>query len=123
VASCIPEDGRIALKAFLLALPAIFLAIPIALAEPFGRPPNVVIIYVDDMGYADLGCFGAQNIRTPHIDRMAREGVRFTDFYVAQAVSADKARVDLGDSATKQLAQACVRRERSLNLSSGRSPI
>ncbi len=50
------------------------------------RPPNVVIVFVDDMGYGDVGCFGNKVIRTPNIDRMAKEGVRFTDFYVAQAV-------------------------------------
>jgi len=48
--------------------------------------PNVVIILTDDQGYADLGCFGAKDLRTPNLDRMAREGMRFTDFYVAQAV-------------------------------------
>src|SRR3954469_5560920 len=48
--------------------------------------PNVVIIYVDDMGYGDLGCYGSTVNRTPNCDRMAREGTRFTDFYVAQAV-------------------------------------
>ncbi|MBN1422258.1 MAG: sulfatase [Planctomycetes bacterium] len=50
------------------------------------RPPNVVIVYVDDMGYADIGCFGATRIRTPNVDGMARDGARFTSFYVAQAV-------------------------------------
>src|SRR5690606_35639971 len=40
----------------------------------------------DDLGYGDLGCYGARRIRTPNIDRLAREGVRFTDFYAAQAV-------------------------------------
>jgi arylsulfatase A-like enzyme len=50
------------------------------------RPPNVVVILADDMGYGDLGCYGARGIETPHLDRMAREGIRFTDFYVAQAV-------------------------------------
>src|SRR5437870_12301559 len=51
-----------------------------------GRPPNFVIIYADDLGYGDLGCFGAKGWTTPHLDRMAKEGRRFTDFYVAQAV-------------------------------------
>ena len=51
-----------------------------------GRPPNVVIILTDDQGYADVGCFGGKGIRTPNLDRMAREGMRFTDFYVGQAV-------------------------------------
>lgn len=43
--------------------------------------PNVVFVLVDDLGYADLGCYGGTDIATPHIDRLAREGVRFTDFY------------------------------------------
>ena len=43
--------------------------------------PNIVFVLVDDMGYADLGCMGAKDIRTPHIDRLASEGVKFTDFY------------------------------------------
>src|SRR6516162_9712486 len=50
------------------------------------RPPNVVIILADDQGYADIGCYGAQGFATPNLDRMAREGVRLTDFYVAQPV-------------------------------------
>ena len=43
--------------------------------------PNIVFILVDDMGYADIGCMGAKDIRTPNIDRIAAEGVKFTDFY------------------------------------------
>src|SRR5215831_940428 len=50
------------------------------------RPPNILIILTDDQGYADLGCFGAKGFKTPNLDRMAQEGMRFTDFYVAQAV-------------------------------------
>ncbi len=48
-------------------------------------PPNVVLIFADDMGYGDLGCYGGKN-PTPNLDRMAAAGVRFTDFYVAQPV-------------------------------------
>ena len=48
--------------------------------------PNVVIIFTDDQGYQDLGCFGSPQIRTPHVDRMAAEGMKFTDFYVAAPV-------------------------------------
>ena len=47
---------------------------------------NIVLIFADDLAYADVGCFGAKDIRTPHIDSLARDGVRFTDFYVAQPV-------------------------------------
>ena len=43
--------------------------------------PNFIIIFVDDQGYQDLGCYGASDIKTPRIDRMAKEGMLFTDFY------------------------------------------
>lgn len=46
------------------------------------RPPNVIVIFVDDVGYADLGVYGNGRIKTPHIDRLAKEGIRFTDFHV-----------------------------------------
>jgi arylsulfatase A-like enzyme len=39
------------------------------------------MLLADDLGYADLGCYGAKDIRTPHVDRLARDGVRFTHFY------------------------------------------
>ena len=50
------------------------------------RPPNVVIIFADDLGYGDLACYGHPSINTPHLDQMAREGQRWTDFYVAASV-------------------------------------
>src|SRR4051812_20061262 len=50
------------------------------------RPPNIVIILADDMGYADLASFGAKDILTPNLDRLARQGRRFTDFHVVQPV-------------------------------------
>lgn len=46
------------------------------------RKPNILFLLIDDMGYADLSCFGQRNITTPNIDRMASEGVKFTQFYV-----------------------------------------
>ena len=55
-------------------------------AAAAGRPPNVVILFTDDQGYEDVGCFGSPLIRTPNLDRMAAEGMRFTDFYVAASV-------------------------------------
>ncbi len=48
--------------------------------------PNVIIVFNDDMGYRDLGCFGAPKIKTPRVDKMATEGMKFTDFYVASPV-------------------------------------
>lgn len=50
------------------------------------RRPNLLVIYFDDLGWGDLGCYGAQKIRTPNLDRLALEGTRFTSFYVSQPV-------------------------------------
>ncbi len=52
------------------------------------RPPNIVFIIADDLGYADVGCYGQDKIRTPHIDRLAAEGMRFTDAYAGCTVCA-----------------------------------
>jgi arylsulfatase A-like enzyme len=49
-------------------------------------PPNVILINCDDLGYGDLGCYGAKDIRTPNLDRMAAEGTRLTDFSVTSAL-------------------------------------
>lgn len=74
----------------LLFLVSIFLSLVLFPGfQPTGsghRPPNVIIIFTDDQGYADVGCFGARDFETPHLDRMAREGARLTQFYTAQPV-------------------------------------
>ncbi|MBA4392213.1 MAG: hypothetical protein C0407_01540 [Desulfobacca sp.] len=49
-------------------------------------PPNIILINADDLGYGDLGCYGSRAIRTPHMDNLAREGVRFTDFHACDSV-------------------------------------
>jgi arylsulfatase A len=59
---------------------------PNATVSAATRPPNIVIILADDLGYGDLGSYGHPAIRTPNLDRMAAEGMRFTDFYVAANV-------------------------------------
>jgi len=51
-----------------------------------GDQPNIIVIYADDLGYGDLSCFGHPTIRTPHLDQMAAEGMRFTQFYSAACV-------------------------------------
>jgi arylsulfatase A-like enzyme len=62
---------------------------PLAVARAADGPrPNVVLILADDLGYGDLGCYGQQRIKTPHIDRLAAEGMRFTDFYAGCTVCA-----------------------------------
>jgi arylsulfatase A len=53
-----------------------------------GSPPNIIIINTDDLGYGDVGCYGSRAIRTPHIDSLARDGVRFTEFYSCNPICA-----------------------------------
>ncbi len=52
------------------------------------RKPNIVFILADDLGYGDLGAYGQQKIKTPNIDRMAKNGMRFTSFYAGTSVCA-----------------------------------
>ena len=59
--------------------------VPVSI-EPPVRPPNVVIMFTDDQGYGDLGCYGHPTIRTPNLDRLAAEGARLTQFYVPSPV-------------------------------------
>ncbi len=51
----------------------------------FAEKPNIVLIYTDDVGYADVGCYGAVGVKTPHVDRLAKEGLRFTDAHCSAA--------------------------------------
>lgn len=55
-------------------------------AQDAQRPPNVVLLFADDLGYGDLGAYGHPTIRTPHLDRMAAEGMKLTQFYSAASV-------------------------------------
>jgi arylsulfatase A-like enzyme len=58
--------------------------------------PNVVLVVMDDVGYGDYGSYGAPDVRTPHIDRLARDGVRFTDFYAAPTCTPTRAALITG---------------------------
>lgn len=66
----------------LLALLALFSACVLRAADK----PNVIVIFADDLGYGDVGCYGAKGYKTPQLDKLAADGVRFTDFYVSSAV-------------------------------------
>lgn len=67
-----------------LLLPLLLLlAFPLLKAE---EKANVVVIFIDDQGYYDLGCYGATEVKTPRIDGLAREGIRFTDYYAAAPI-------------------------------------
>jgi len=65
---------------------AYFSICSIGLSQTGGEKPNFIIIFADDLGYADLGCFGSTSIDTPNLDQMASEGIRFTDFFVASSI-------------------------------------
>ncbi len=65
-------------------------------ATASARPPNVVVIFIDDMGYGDIGSFGATKQRTPHLDRMAKEGMKLTSFYASPVCSVSRAQLLTG---------------------------
>ena len=64
------------------------LTFALLLASTAQAKPNVVLILADDLGYGDLGCYGQQKIRTPHLDRLAAQGMRFTQAYAGSTVCA-----------------------------------
>jgi arylsulfatase A-like enzyme len=77
---------RLLLAAFacvIVAQPALGQTVPATTGKP-----NIIFILADDLGYGDLGCYGQQRIKTPNIDRLAKEGLRFTDFYAGCTVCA-----------------------------------
>jgi putative heme-binding domain-containing protein len=65
-------------------------------ARAAAAPPNLVVIFIDDLGYGDIGPFGATRQKTPHLDRMAAEGRKFTSFYAAPACSISRAQLLTG---------------------------
>ena len=69
-------------------LPLLFLLLTVVIScdDTSIDRPNIIIIFADDQGYADLGCYGAVGFNTPNLDQMAKEGMRFTNFYVASPV-------------------------------------
>lgn len=69
------------MKPTLTALAFLSLFGAAAAAEKPSAKPNIVLILADDLGYGDLGCYGSKRVKTPNIDRLAREGLRFTDFH------------------------------------------
>jgi arylsulfatase A-like enzyme len=60
------------------------------------RPPNIVLIFIDDMGYADIGPFGNTKVKTPHLDKFAAEGMKFTNFYATPVCSMSRASMMTG---------------------------
>jgi len=88
-------NTRIPLIVLLACVVIAPIAVPVAAAAD--AKPNFVLIFTDDQGYQDIGCFGSPKIKTPNLDRMAKEGRRFTDFYVGAPVcSASRAALMTG---------------------------
>jgi uncharacterized sulfatase len=79
-----PKMKIIRLACMLAAIAAALVSFSSAAAEK----PNLIFILADDLGYGDLGCYGQEKILTPHLDQMAAEGMRFTDFYAGSTVCA-----------------------------------
>lgn len=76
------------ISAVMRSLAFVLFAFALVLRPVFGAEPsrpNILLIYADDLGYGDVGCYGAREIRTPNIDRLAREGLRFTDAHSSSA--------------------------------------
>jgi arylsulfatase A-like enzyme len=84
------------LSLFVISMISAFQFLPLKEA-PKASPPNIILIFMDDLGYGDLSCYGALQYRTPNLDKLAGEGVRFTNFLAAQAVcSASRAALMTG---------------------------
>lgn len=79
---------RTMIQALLTIAAATAVAVAQSATDSPATPPNVVLIVADDLGYGELGVYGQEKIKTPHIDRMAADGVRFTDFYAGAPVCA-----------------------------------
>lgn len=73
------------LSLFIVSIISAFQFLPVEKAPKAGQP-NIILIFMDDLGYGDLSCYGALQYRTPNLDKLAGEGVRFTNFLAAQAV-------------------------------------
>ncbi len=72
---------------FRTSLPDILLILfSLVMGSAHADPPNVIYILADDLGYGDLSCYGQEKIRTPNIDRLAAEGMRFTQHYAGNTV-------------------------------------
>lgn len=82
------------MKAFAIFASVVLLAFSGAVAEE--PRPNFVVIFVDDLGYADLACFGSPDIRTPRLDKLAKEGMRFTHFYAQHICGPSRAALMTG---------------------------
>jgi len=67
-------------------LGAILITMSIVISTHGAAKPNIIFLLTDDLGYSDIGCYGAETVKTPHIDQLAEDGIRFTDFHTAASI-------------------------------------
>jgi len=103
----------------MLALMGLVIVMPgVVSAEEKKPTPNIVFILTDDQGYGDVGCYGAKKIKTPNLDGMAADGMRFTSFYVTEAVcSASRASILTGCYATRVSLQGALNHTSNIGIS------
>ena len=94
-------------------LVAIAIAAPAAAQPVQATRPNVVLIITDDVGYGDIGSYGAPDIKTPNIDSLAKNGTRLTDFYAAPHCSPTRAMLISGRYQQRALLRAACHRRRA----------
>jgi arylsulfatase A-like enzyme len=76
-------------------------------------PPNFVVIFLDDVGYSDIGCFGSRVNRTPRLDQLAKEGLRLTSFYAQTVCGPSRAALLTGRFPPGSAADGALSRKRS----------
>ena len=81
-----PTYPRLLHRNTAIATIALFIFPFLGQAGDDGKMPNVIFMLTDDLGYSDISCYGAQKVNTAHIDRLAADGIRFTDFHTAASI-------------------------------------
>ncbi len=90
------ETGRTYIRGLVFGMAVISMILTVSCQKSREGKPNIIIIFTDDQGYGDLGCYGSPNISTPNIDQMAEEGLRFSSFYAAPFCGPSRAQLMTG---------------------------
>ena len=113
---------RVFLKSLGLAAAAV--AVPAKLKAADSKLPNIVVIYADDLGYGDVGCYGATKVKTPNIDRIAAEGLRFTNAHSPSATCTPSRYAMLtGEYAWRQKGTGIARGDARMIIQPGRTTL
>src|SRR4051812_20439914 len=96
---------------------SLFLALAVSVACAAEPKPNFIVIFADDLGYGDIGPFGSTKNRTPHLDQLAKEGMRLTSFYCAPACTPSRAQLLTGSYARRVSLPAVISPASAIGLS------